>query len=198
MEQRRPRLGILGGTFDPIHLGHLVAASAVHDQLELDRVLLTPTAMQPFKAGERTTPASHRRAMCAIAADGDPRFDVSDVDLERGGVTYTVDTLADIAAQHPDAELYFITGADALARLEDWKDVDRLMTLATFVGVTRPGHSFVKIDRPHILVEAPALAISSTDVRQRVRAGRSIRYLVPDGVADYIAQHGLYHGGLDD
>ncbi|MDN4478374.1 nicotinate-nucleotide adenylyltransferase [Demequina lignilytica] len=192
------RIGVLGGTFDPVHLGHLAAASEVCDRLGLDRVLLVPTAAQPFKVDEPAAPSAHRLAMCELAASGDPRLGVSTVDLDRGGVTYTVDTLADLHALHPDAELFFITGADALARLDEWKDADKLLESATFVGVTRPGHALDQSDRPHILVEAPALAISSTDVRRRVRAGRTIRYLVPHGVADYIAANGLYDGGIDD
>lgn len=194
----RERIGVLGGTFDPIHLGHLAAAAEVCSELGLDRVLVTPTWTQPFKVGEYAAPAADRLAMCELAVRDDPLLEVSTVDIDRGRVTYSVDTLTDLHAAHPDAELFFIAGADALARLDEWKDADKLPELATFVGVTRPGHSLVQSDRPHILVEAPALAISSTDVRRRVRAGRTIRYLVPDGVADYIVAHGLYDGGIDD
>ncbi len=192
------RVGVLGGTFDPIHLGHLAAASEVCAELGLDQVLLAPAYSQPFKLGFDTAPAEHRLAMCELAAADDERFAVSPVDIERGGVTYTVDTLADLREQRPDAELFFISGADALARLGEWKEPERLLELATFVGVTRPGHSLDHEGSPHILVEVPGLAISSTDVRRRVRAGRPIRYLVPRSVADYIAANGLYYGGLDD
>lgn len=198
MDAPRARIGVLGGTFDPIHQGHLAAASEVCAQLGLDKVLVTPTWSQPFKAGVGSASPEHRLAMCELACAEDPRFDVSAVDIERGGVTYTVDTLVDLHALHPQTELFFITGADALARLDEWKDPDRLQELATFVGVTRPGHEFRESGRPHILVEAPALAISSTDVRRRVRAGRPIRYLVPQQVADYIEANGLYYGGIDD
>lgn len=198
MESPTARVGILGGTFDPIHLGHLAVASEVCAELGLDQVLLTPAHSQPFKLEADTASAEHRLAMCELAARDDERFAVSPVDIERGGVTYTVDTLADLREQRPDAELFFITGADALERLDEWKEPDRLTEMATFVGVTRPGHTFFEMKRPHILVEAPALAISSTDVRHRVRAGRPIRYLVPRSVADYIALHGLYDGGFDD
>ncbi|WP_062288861.1 nicotinate-nucleotide adenylyltransferase [Demequina phytophila] len=192
------RVGVLGGTFDPIHLGHLAAASEVCARLGLDQVLLTPAHSQPFKQGIDTASPEHRLAMCELAAAEDERFGVSPVDIERGGVTFTVDTLTDLRAQRPDAELFFITGADALARLDEWKDAHRLAELATFVGVTRPGHSLEESEWPHILVEAPALAISSTDVRRRTRVGLPIRYLVPRSVADYIAANGLYYGGLDD
>ncbi|WP_265101846.1 nicotinate-nucleotide adenylyltransferase [Demequina pelophila] len=189
---------MLGGTFDPIHLGHLAIASEVCAELGLDQVLLVPANGQPFKEGMEAASPAHRLAMCRLVAEDDERLAVSPVDIERGGTTYTVDTLMDLRAQRPDAELFFITGADALARLDEWREPERLTELATFVGVTRPGHSLVRLEWPHVLVEAPELAISSTDVRRRVRNGRPIRYLVPRRVAEYIAEHGLYDGGLDD
>ena len=198
MDAPRARIGVLGGTFDPIHQGHLAAASEVCAELGLDQVLVVPVWSQPFKIGVDSASPEHRLAMCELACAGDPRFSVSRVDIDRGGVTYSVDTLTDLHAAYPDTELFFITGADALARLDEWKDADRLHHLATFVGVTRPGHAFRESGRPHILVEAPAMAISSTDVRRRVRAGRPIRYLVPQQVADYIEANGLYYGGIDD
>jgi len=192
------RVGVLGGTFDPIHHGHLAAASEVCAALGLDQVLIAPTNRQPFKDGFDSAPAADRLEMCRLAVAGDERFAVSPVDVERGGITYTVDTLTDLREQLPDTSLYFITGADALARFGDWKDSDRLGTLARFVGVTRPGHSLPQLDTPHLLVEVPAMAVSSTEIRRRVRAGAPIRYLVPRAVADYIAQHDLYAGGMDD
>lgn len=192
------RLGVLGGTFDPIHHGHLAAASEVCAELGLDQVLLVPVNSQPLRPLEPLATPAQRLAMCALAAEQDERFAVSDVDIARGGVTYTVDTLGDLRVQYPDTELFFITGADALARLGEWKDADRLLALATFVGVTRPGHSLRESTTPHVMVEAPALAISSTDVRHRVRVGRPIRYLVPHAVATYITVNGIYDGGLDD
>lgn len=192
------RVGVLGGTFDPIHLGHLAVASEVCAALELDQVLLVPTHAQPFKRDTVTAAGEHRLAMCALAAEEDQRFAVSPVDLERGGVTYTVDTLTDLHAQRPDTEFFFITGADALARFDEWRDADLLAELATFVGVTRPGHSFEEGSGAPILVQVPSLAISSTDIRRRVSSGRPIRYLVPHRVADYIAAHQLYYGGFDD
>lgn len=192
------RVGVLGGTFDPIHHGHLAAASEVCAALRLDQVLLVPVNSQPFKEGLDAAAPEHRLEMCRLAVQGDERFAVSPVDIERGGVTYTVDTLTDLHAQLPETSLYFITGADALARLDEWRDADRLADLAQFVGVTRPGHSFSESESAHVLVEVPALAVSSTDVRRRVRAGAPIRYLVPRSVADYIAQHDLYAGGIDD
>ncbi|MFN3866270.1 MAG: nicotinate-nucleotide adenylyltransferase [Demequina sp.] len=198
MNAPQARVGVLGGTFDPIHHGHLAAASEVCAALRLDQVLLVPANVQPFKEDFDTAGSEHRLEMCRLAVEGDERFAVSPVDIERGGVTYTVDTLTDLREQLPEASLYFITGADALARLDEWKDAERLSDLAQFVGVTRPGHSLPELETPHALVEVPALAVSSTDVRRRVRSGAPIRYLVPRSVADYIAQHDLYAGGIDD
>lgn len=198
MSALQARVGVLGGTFDPIHHGHLAAASEVCAALQLDRVLLVPTNRQPFKEGFDSASAEHRLEMCRLAVDGDERFAVSPVDVERGGITYTVDTLTDLHRQLPDTEFFFIAGADALARLHEWRDADRLPGLARFVGVTRSDHSLPQLDTAHALVEVPALAVSSTDVRRRVRAGAPIRYLVPRSVADYIAQHDLYAGGIDD
>lgn len=198
MTTPQARVGVLGGTFDPIHHGHLAAASEVCAALGLDQVLLVPTNRQPFKEGFDSASPEHRLEMCRLAVSGDERFAVSEVDLERGGITYTVDTLTDLREQLPAASLYFITGADSLMRLDEWKDYKKLTELAEFVGVTRPGHSFPQLDTAHILVEVPSLAVSSTDVRRRVRTGAPIRYLVPRAVADYIAQNDLYAGGLDD
>ncbi len=191
------RLGILGGTFDPVHIGHLAAASEVHHALGLDAVLLVPANEQPLKPAPVAS-GSDRLAMCQAAVATDPRFRVSDVDLVRGGATYSVDTLGDLRKKHPGADFFFITGADSLATLPRWKDYETLVTLATFVGVTRPGHSLEQLDAPHVLVQVPALAVSSTDVRDRVRAGSPIRYLVSDAVAQYVDQHQLYLGGFNE
>lgn len=192
------RIGVFGGTFDPIHHGHLAAASEVCAALRLDQLLFVPTATQPFKQDTVTSSQEDRLAMCEKAVRNDARFAVSTVDLERGGVTYTIDTLRDLTEQNPGANLFFITGADALARLHEWKDADRLGEFAQFVGVTRAGHSFPQLETTHRFVEVPSLAISSTDIRRRVRLGSPIRYLVPTAVVDYISRHELYLGGLDD
>jgi len=191
------RIGILGGTFDPLHLGHLVVASEVHAALALDTVVLVPAHAQPLKPAPVAS-AAQRLEMCRIATQHDARLEVSDVDVVRGGTTYTVDTLRDIAALYPAAELFFITGADALASLPKWKDSETLSTLATFVGVPRPGHSLVKLDATHVLVEVPGVTVSSTDVRDRVSAGAPIRYLVHDAVAEYVTEHQMYGGGSHD
>ena len=189
------RIGVLGGTFDPIHNGHLAAASEVHAALGLDRILVVPADVQPFKDAATVSPAQQRLEMARLAVAADARMEVSDVDIVRGAPTYTVDTLADLAAAHPGAELFFITGADALARIHDWKDSERLAGLARFVGVTRPGFGLPEGLDEAVLVEVPALQVSSTDVRRRVATGQPIRYLVPGVVADYIEEHNLYRGG---
>lgn len=191
------RIGVLGGTFDPVHLGHLVVASEVCAALALDRVILVPAHQQPFKDSTGHASPEHRIAMCQLAVAGDERLEVSDVDIARGGLTYTVDTLADIAAEHPGAELFFIAGADAVSRLSEWREPERLMKLARFVGVARPGHPAPALPAPHLVVDTPEVAVSSTEVRRRSRAGAPVRYLVPDAVAAYIAQHALYLGGTD-
>lgn len=189
------RIGVMGGTFDPIHHGHLVAASEVAARFELDEVIFVPTG-QPWQKDE-VTRAEDRYLMTVIATAANPRFTVSRVDLDRGGPTFTVDTLTDLAAQYPDDELYFITGADALSAIMSWKDADKLFALARMIGVTRPGYQLAD---PHLpggdvtLIEVPALAISSTDCRDRVKAGQPVWYLVPDGVVQYINKHHLYQG----
>lgn len=191
----RRRLGVMGGTFDPIHNGHLVAASEVAAALNLDEVIFVPTG-QPWQKSE-VTPTSDRYLMAEIATAANPRFKVSRVDIDRGGPTYTVDTLRDLRAAHPDSELFFITGADAITSIVGWKDVGNLWNLAKFVAVTRPGHQLDLPDAPEgaiQVLEIPALAISSTDIRERVARGKPIWYLVPDGIVQFIAKHGLYGG----
>lgn len=189
------RIGVLGGTFDPIHIGHLAAASEVHSALSLDLVLVVPAAEQPFKRGKDVASSEDRLAMARLAVAGDVRLAVSAVDVERGAPTYTIDTMRDLDDAYPGATWFFVTGADALARLDEWRDSERLRRLATFVGVTRPGYE-VPVGLPDVrLVEVPALGVSSTDVRRRVSLGLPIRYLVPDRVAEYIGENGLYRGG---
>jgi nicotinate-nucleotide adenylyltransferase len=187
----------MGGTFDPVHHGHLVAASEVAAQLHLDEVLFVPTGVPAFKQDRSVTPAEHRYLMTVIATASNPRFSVSRVDIDRGGVTYTVDTLRDLRSAYPDADLFFITGADALADILAWKDAAELFSMAHFVGVTRPGHTVRADGLPAesvTVLEVPALAISSTDVRTRARSGLPVWYLVPDGVVQYIGKHRLYRG----
>ena len=197
---RVPRVGIMGGTFDPIHNGHLVAASEVAWVYDLDEVVFVPTGRPVFKLDRHVTNAEDRYLMTVIATASNPKFTVSRVDIDRPGVTYTIDTLRDIQALRPDARLFFITGADAVAEIARWKDAEAMWKLAHFVAVSRPGYSSslqgLKLP-PHAvdMLEIPALAISSTDVRRRVQRGEPVWYLVPDGVVQYIGKHGLYRRG---
>ncbi|WP_447588595.1 nicotinate-nucleotide adenylyltransferase [Microbacterium lacticum] len=190
---RAPRIGVMGGTFDPIHHGHLVAASEVAQSFDLDEVVFVPTGMPWQKT--KVTEGEHRYLMTVIATASNPRFTVSRVDIDRDGPTYTIDTLRDLKAARPDAELFFITGADAIAQILGWRNHDELWELAHFVAVSRPGHVLSTEGLPSADVsqlEVPALAISSTDCRARVREGNPVWYLVPDGVVQYIAKHHLY------
>ncbi|PYH01466.1 nicotinate-nucleotide adenylyltransferase [Arthrobacter stackebrandtii] len=189
----RLRIGVMGGTFDPIHHGHLVAASEVASVFKLDEVIFVPTGEPWQKAKNKVSAAEHRYLMTVIATAANPQFTVSRVDIDRPGPTFTIDTLRDLREMRPDAELFFITGADALAQIMSWKDSDELWELAHFVGVTRPGHVLDDMGRSDVsLLEVPAMAISSTDCRQRVGAQNPVWYLVPDGVVQYIAKYGLY------
>ncbi|NHA68903.1 nicotinate-nucleotide adenylyltransferase [Phycicoccus sp. CMS6Z-2] len=191
------RLGVMGGTFDPIHHGHLVAASEAQALLDLDEVVFVPTGRPWQKDDREVSAAEHRYLMTVVATASNPRFTVSRVDIDRDGPTYTVDTLRDLRRQRPDAELFFITGADALTQILSWKDADELWDLARFVGVTRPGYVLSELGLPKdrvTLQEVPAMAISSTGCRDRVRAGEPVWYLVPDGVVQYISKHRLYRG----
>ena len=188
----------MGGTFDPIHHGHLVAASEVQAWFDLDEVVFVPTGEPWQKADRVVSPAEHRYLMTVVATASNPRFTVSRVDIDRGGPTYTIDTLRDLAAVYPDAELFFITGADALGEIFTWRDATRLFELAHFVGCTRPGYEtdpslLTGIPTERLtLIEVPALAISSSDCRQRRAAGEPVWDLVPDGVVQYLAKHDLY------
>lgn len=195
---RKQRIGVMGGTFDPIHNGHLVAASEVADHFDLDFVLFVPTGEPWQKRGRKVSDSEDRYLMTVIATASNPQFSVSRVDIDRPGDTYTVDTLRDLKVIYPDAELFFITGADALQKIMTWRDWEEMFDAATFVGVTRPGIQLRKEDlegldtsRLH-LIEIPAMAISSTDCRARAAQGRPVWYLVPDGVVQYIAKRGLY------
>jgi nicotinate-nucleotide adenylyltransferase len=193
----------MGGTFDPIHHGHLVAASEVQVWFELDEVVFVPTGEPWQKTGRTISDREDRYLMTVIATASNPRFTVSRVDIDRPGMTYTTDTLRDLGKRLGDVDLYFITGADALAQILTWRDYEELFELAQFVGCTRPGHQVDDTtlrDLPServTLVEIPALAISSTNCRERVAQGEPVWYLVPDGVVQYIAKHRLYREDSD-
>lgn len=188
----------MGGTFDPIHHGHLVAASEVQNKFRLDEVIFVPTGEQPFKKDRKVTSAEHRYLMTVIATASNSRFSVSRIEIDRPGTTYTIDTLRELREVYPDDELYFITGADVLPQILTWKDSGDLWELAHFVGVNRPGHNLETTGLPEERVhriEVPAMAISSTDVRRRAANRAPIWYLIPDGVVEYIRKYGLYVEG---
>jgi nicotinate-nucleotide adenylyltransferase len=196
LANERRRIGVMGGTFDPVHHGHLVAASEVAHIFALEEVIFVPTGEPYQKDDRKVSPAEDRYLMTVIATASNPRFTVSRVDIDRPGPTYTIDTLRDLRdASGPDADLYFITGADALENILTWHDVNALFSLAHFVGCTRPGHRLTGAGLPDgkvSLVEIPALAISSSECRARVAAEEPVWYLVPDGVVQYIAKRHLY------
>jgi nicotinate-nucleotide adenylyltransferase len=195
------RIGVMGGSFDPIHLGHLVAASEAAHRFSLDRVVFSPTGESYHKETDTRAPAELRYLMTVVATAADPRFQVTRVDIDRPGPTYTADTLKDLQAafqvEAPGeaAEWFFITGADALADILRWRDPEQILDSAHLVGVTRPGHALADPGLPPdrvSLIEIPALAISSTDIRRRVADGSPIQYLVPSGVAHLIDKNHLY------
>jgi nicotinate-nucleotide adenylyltransferase len=188
----------MGGTFDPIHHGHLVAASEVAGQFDLDEVVFVPTGRPWQKDAQEVSSPEDRYLMTVIATASNPTFSVSRVDIDRAGETYTLDTLRDLREAAPaGTEFFFITGADALSQIFGWHNAREMFELAHFVGCTRPGHTLSDPGFPDggvSLVEVPALAISSTDIRTRVAGGDPVWYLVPDGVVQYISKRGLYRG----
>jgi nicotinate-nucleotide adenylyltransferase len=195
------RLGILGGTFNPPHLGHLICAQEAYIRLRLDRVLLIPTHTPPHKALEEEPGPEHRLELCRLAAQDDPRFEVSDLELKREGPSYTVDTLSELHSIAPDNELYLIVGGDVAAGLPRWHQSERVLSLATPAVAKRRGTPKESVlaalrevsgGKRAEFFPMPRIGVSSTLIRERARAGESIRYLVPDAVADYIKDHRLY------
>jgi nicotinate-nucleotide adenylyltransferase len=194
------RLGVMGGTFDPIHNGHLTTAEEALMQFGLDEVVFLPTGRPWMKEHNDVSPPEHRYLMTVIATASNPRFSVSRIEVDRDGPTYTVDTLRALSAEEPaGTELFFITGADAMIEIFHWKDPEEILELAHFIAATRPGYDIAafKAEAPAPtsrvnVMNIPALAISSTDIRARVREGRPIRYLVPEGVKSYVEKAGLY------
>ena len=193
----------MGGTFDPVHYGHLVAAEGVRHEFNLDKVIFVPSGRPPHKTENRITNPGHRLSMTELATASNPYFEVSSLEVKRPGLSYTIDTIMDFHSMYEYLELYFITGGDALLEILTWKDVDKLFSLCKFIAVTRPGYSFENLGekmpglpesflRNIHTMEVPALAISSTDIRKRIRTGRSIKYLLPEAVEHYINSCYLY------
>ena len=197
-ESGRRRLGIMGGTFDPIHNGHLVAAEEARWQFGLDEVVFVP-AGRPWQKRD-VTPAEDRYLLTMLATARNPHFSVSRLEIDRGGPTYTLETLRALRDFHgADAELLFITGADAVLEILTWKDPEAVLDTARFIAATRPEYELGRLDLGRFgdrvsVIQIPALAISSTDIRRRVREGRPIQYLVPPEVAAYIDERQLYRG----
>ena len=197
------RLGIIGGTFDPIHFGHLVGAEMARSKFKLSKVLFIPSGTPPHKDRSDITDAGLRYEMTQLAIADNPAFDISPLELERKGPSYTVDTLRALRALWPDHELYFITGSDVLREIFSWREVEEILMMTEFIGAARPGFDasdfLLQVQQEHPetqgrihYMEVPALAISSTDIRSRVKQGYPIRYLLPEPVRLFIQQHGLY------
>lgn len=201
------KLGVMGGTFDPVHIGHLVTAEEARYQFGLDEVIFVPSARPPHKTGVRQSTPEHRLRMVELAVEGNPFLTVSDIEVSRDGPSYTIVTLRSIRMLRGlDATLFFITGADAILEILTWKDPEELLAESSFIAASRPGHRLdavrealpefnsageKAVDRVFEM-QIPALAISSTDIRERARAGRTFRYLVPEPVWEYVREHGLY------
>lgn len=203
--QPRTRIGIYGGTFNPIHLGHLIAAQTALEAHELNKVLFVPCSTPPHKRPRTLAPSHHRLAMVEAAIEGDLRFECSDIETRREGVSFSVETVREIGRQYPAGELFFIIGGDSLFELHLWKDIYTLLSLCAFITVTRPGFELVHVDPDQLRLQPPwperllrgvtrsrLIDISSSDIRHRIAEGLSIRYLVPPAVEMYIAEHHLY------
>jgi len=197
------RLGVMGGTFDPIHHGHLVTAEEAVWQFELDEVVFVPTGQPWMKQDREVTSAEDRYLMTVIATASNPSFSVSRIEVDRQGPTYTVDTLEQLRAEAKEpVDLFFVTGADAMLEIFHWKDPEEVLARAHFIAATRPGYDLTRFEaetpsaHPNVSVmHIPALAISSTDIRRRVAEGEPVRYLVPEGVQTYIEKARLYRSG---
>ncbi|HQQ06656.1 MAG TPA: nicotinate-nucleotide adenylyltransferase [Candidatus Omnitrophota bacterium] len=186
------RTGILGGTFNPVHIGHLILAEEIREKLRLDRVVFVPTYIPPHKASKNIAPAADRYAMIKAAIRANPCFDVSDVEIRRKGASYTIDTLRELKERYPRDEMYFITGSDLLNYLDKWKDLKHVIALVKFVVATRPGYPLEDIPSYIKTVAIRAVDVSAYEIRQCVKKGLSFRYLVPDPVFAYINKRKLY------
>lgn len=200
---QRNRTGILGGTFNPIHTGHLILAQTALESFELSSVIFIPCSTPPHKGSSRLAPAQHRLAMLEYAIEGDPRFSMSDIEISRGGISYSIETVKTLQKERPEEDIFFIIGSDTLAELHLWKDIYELLKICSFVTVTRPGTANISTESiklrdpwPERLMERAVTRhladISSSDIRYRVAEGMSIRYLVPETVEMYITEHNLY------
>jgi nicotinate-nucleotide adenylyltransferase len=198
-----PYVGIMGGTFDPIHFGHLAAAEGARQQLGLDRVLFMPNRQPPHKVGQRVSATEHRAAMVKLAIAGNPDFAYTDLELHRAGPSYTIDTIRVFHELHPDWRSAFVVGMDSLLEIQTWQDYPTLLTLTDLVVVSRPGYPAKRRDAvlaalgPALtarirLLETPGVAVSATELRRLSAEGKSLRYLVPDAVAEYVREHQLY------
>ncbi len=201
------RIGVMGGTFDPIHYGHLVTAEEARVQFHLDRVIFVPSGHPPHKEERKSLDPEFRYLMVVIATASNPFFTVSRMEIDRPGPSYAIDTVRELKRELGDGvELFFITGADAILEILTWKEPEKILEECIFIAATRPGYDLRRLEEnlpesekirhrtdPRVLImEIPALAISSTDIRRRVKEGRPIRYLVPEGVAEFIEKHGFY------
>ena len=204
MEKKAVKIGISGGTFDPIHYAHLIVAEQIRESMGLDRIIFIPSGSPPHKDNKKVTPAEYRYRMAELAISTNPHFEVSRIEVDRAGRTYTVDTLTQLKALYgQEARLFFITGADIIPELQTWRNFEKLFTLCDFIAVLRPGYKkegFLK-DIENLkdtykavihVVDAPLIGISSTIIRERVMAGKSVRYLLPENVEKYIYDKGLY------
>lgn len=185
------RLGIFGGSFDPPHVGHLLVVTDAFDALQLDRLIFVPAAVQPLKTANGAADASHRLAMVQLLVGGDPRFSVDSIEIDRQGLSYTVETLAAFAERHPRAERFFLVGTDVLASFGQWREPERVLRLATMAVMLREGRAG-RVPAGAVRIETRRVDVSSTEIRERVRTGRAIRGFVPEAVEAYIAEHRLY------
>ena len=186
------RIGLMGGTFDPIHVAHLVAASEVYEALNLDQVIFIPAGNPWQKAGTKISPAETRLQMVDLAIQNDPRFISSDIEIKRSGETYAIDTVKELELENPGNDYFWIVGADALSRMPTWHDFSQLQNLIEIVAVNRNGINHADVEFDYTFVEMPEIAISATQIRNRIAVGKSIKYLVPDAVESFISKSGLY------
>ncbi len=190
------RIGLYGGSFDPVHLGHLLVAQAALEEMALDRIVFLPAARSPFKPDTSAAPGGVRMRMLRMALAGGTRFDVDDLELRRGGVSYTVDTVRELGARHPGVELFWLIGADHVPTLPQWREAETLAGLVEFVVIPRPGEPVAELPAPYRLrhLRGWPLRVSSSEIRQRVAEGRPVRHLLPAGIAAVIADERLYVG----